>query len=74
MLVPSSRVIQSKKSPIILGLLSGSTPSFCWEVFGGGDEPVNAAVGINAIYCENTMKRTLPKFLYITAGGIYKYH
>jgi len=40
----------------------------------GVDEPVNAAVGINAIYFENKMKHTLPNLLYITAGGIYKYH
>lgn len=61
MLVSSSRVIQSKKSAIILGLLSGSTPSFCWVVFGGGggDESINAAMGIIAIYCENKVKHTL---------------
>jgi len=35
---------------------------------------VNAAVVINAIYCEYKMKRTLPKLLYITAGGVYEYH
>jgi hypothetical protein len=53
------------------GLLSSSTPSFCWVVFGGGrDESVNAAMGIIDIYWKNKMKHSVPELLHISAGGI----
>lgn len=76
MLVSSIRVIQYKKSSIILGLLSGSTPSFCWVVLGGGkrrrDESVNAAMGIIAICCENKMKCILCQSCLIFQQVAYK--
>ena len=46
----------------------------CDNMHGEKLKTVNAAVVINAIYCEYKMKRTLPKLLYITAGGVYEYH
>lgn len=67
MLVPSSRGLYSpRRVPLFVDcfwlytqLLLGSV----WCVWGrkkrGRDEPVNAAIGIIAIYCENKMKRTL---------------
>jgi hypothetical protein len=41
------------------------------------DEPVNAAKGIIATYCENKMKHTLwqnVKLLNITAGCVYSFN
>lgn len=48
-----------------------TTSSFSLVVFGVGHKPVNAAMGIIAIYCENKMKHTLCESCFILQQVLY---